>query len=91
MDCSPVICVSAFSEMGVCVQIQSFECTFILACFGHIIQSVAITYVAMSGALLYANLSLVFKYSVISASLATENSTRMRSVLIYWWMTKKTE
>jgi len=44
--------------------------TFILAYFGRIIQSVAITSVAMSGALFYANLSLVFKYSV---SLATEN------------------
>jgi len=91
MDCSPFICVSAFSGMCICVQMKSFECSFILACFGHIIQSVVIISVAMSGALFYANLSLVFKYNVISASLATENSTHMRSALIYWWLTKRKE
>jgi len=84
MVCSPIICVSAFSGMCICVQMKSFECTFILAYFGHIIQSVIVTSVAMSGELFYANLSLVFKFSVISASLTTENSTCMRSALIYW-------
>jgi len=84
MVCSPIICVSTFSGMCVCVQMKSFECTFILAYFGCIIQSVVITSVAMSGALFYANIFLVFKFSVISASLATENGTCLRSALIYW-------
>ena len=81
--------MSAFSGMCVCVQMKSFERAFILACFGCIIQFVVITSVLLSGALFCANLSLVFKYGVISASLATENSTRMRSALIYWWLTKR--
>jgi hypothetical protein len=81
----------SFSGMCVCVQMKSFECTFILACFGHITQSVVMTSVALSGVLFYANLSLIFKYSVISAVLATESSTRMRSALIYWWMTRRKE
>lgn len=91
MDFSPIICVSSFSGMCICVQMKSFEYTFVLACFGHIIQSVVITSVAMSGTIFYANLSLVFKCNVIHASLATENNTRMRSALIYWWLTKRNE
>lgn len=74
--------MSAFSGICVCVQMKSFECTFILVCFGNIIQSVLMISVAMSGALFYASLFLVFKYSVISTSLATENSTRVSSALI---------